>query len=279
MLYKTCLFVLFLFCLALTAEVIFNPDDNTLWSEDGKSFPLSEAVSAGAWQKTDMEFFCADEQGVFGMGGSGTMKNTRYFPVSKEYPWLELELQSITQYSGYKAWTMFFRGGQGIGQVTHPQEGVYVHNIYATGDTKESGMEYLAIYIYNLKLNMSRLRVLKKPDYYLTVESEAFEQRKSFAPGDSLDITVFMKEPAEDVMLRFVDNYGVKQMRINKQDKLQLKPIDEADCIWQCKVQIEQLGSQSKYRAGQIMLKTIILAGGIDKPVWSAIQFPYQVNP
>ena len=83
--------------------------------------------------------------------------------------------------------------------------------------------------------------MVKTPDYCVEVTSSAFSAKKSFALGDELKVTVRLKEPAEDVSLRFYHSYGMQELTLNGQDKLKLKPEKNGSKVWSAVPKLESI--------------------------------------
>jgi hypothetical protein len=166
-----------------------------------------------------------------------------------------------------------------LGQVSNPRKGFYAVNVFdgrqSSGNT---GFAPLTLYAYGLKLDLKYLKMVKKPDYYVEVTSSAFSAKKSFTIGDELKFTVYLKESAEDVSLQLHDSYGMSQLTLNGQDKLQLKPEDKDEKVWSAVLKLESIAGRigAETKAGDIMVRATILGGKLTEPVWGTINYPFE---
>ena len=269
---------LLLAALSAAAGLAGEADGNTLWREDGSALKTGKSSSGNAWNDSKLDF-AALPDGGFSLSGEGDHnQGGRYVRLSPDYPWLTFELASFTpKPEGYKAWTLFFdKALTYVWQTTRPQTGVYAFNIYENSPYDAAKMIYFKFFVYNLKLDFKYFAMVKEPDNYITVESADFRKDAPFGPGDTLKFTVRLKEPAEDVTIRFFDSYTMSQINLNKQDKLQLKPSGDDPLVWTAEAKVEALGGKDAYKARQTLLKAVILGGELKQPLWGAIPYAYK---
>ena len=261
-------------------ELLEKPDDNTLWVENGKNISVAAARAADAWSG-GLKFAPLPDGGGFSVESPSFEQNKsfRYVPISAEYPWFVFEITGIEQKPGYVGWSFpHISGLKTFSQVNNPRKGYYALNVFeGAPGTNGARAAALYLYLYDLKLDLKYLKMVKIPDYCVEVTSAAFCAKKNFAPGDELKFTTRLKEPAEDVSLRFYDSNGMRQLTLNGHDKLQLKPEDESAKVWSAALMLESIGcaDDKEIKADGIIVKATILGGAFNEPVWGAINYPF----
>jgi hypothetical protein len=268
-------------CAGLQAEMLYKPDANTLWIENGKNIQKSPKNSSKGWNSSELSITPLPDGKGFSIDATDPKKHGsgRYVNTSPEYPWFVYELKAITQYKGYRSYAVPCFGGICVfGQVSNPQKGIFATNVFEKKKPTKNEVRFLSYYQYGLKLDFGYFKMVKKPDYYITANSEAFKTRKEFGSGDKIKFTVNLKEPAEDVTLRFFDSYMVIPMQLNQQQVLQLKPENEEAKVWSAEVTIKTFAKKSGKINGKIMMKAIVLGGAINVPVWNYIDYPYKTE-
>ncbi len=161
-----------------------------------------------------------------------------------------------------------------MSQVTTPGPGIFVFDLFKNNELKGSPKTVnMFFYAFNLKLGISEMRLMKTPDYRVDVEAE----KKMLVPGDKLKFTVTMKEEAEDVSVRLFTAGVPIPLKLNGLEKIQLKPADKTQKIWNAEIKIESLGIPGKiYPPNSILLKTMILGGSLEEPVWSNLPYGFE---
>jgi len=282
LIYGVFLFLVMNFAMNIEGKVIYNPDDNTLWIEDGKDIEIvkdgaPEFWAGKAWAgKLEME---TTEDGF--KVKSPSMEQYvqgRHFKFSKEYPYLVWEIDKIVYGQGYKHLLLGFPYGvfQFVGNF-YP--GIFVVNPFlAHKDIKD--FEYCRIYLYNSEIYFKYMKMVKRPDYLIEITGADIEKKGYVEPGDELNFKVILKEGAEDVSLTFYDHFGTQEVKINGSSSLQLKPEDEEQRIWTGKIKIEDIGKpginrkdNTVFLPSEFLIKATVLGGKINLPLWTANWF------
>ena len=271
---KKCFSILFAALLsAAFAEQQIKPDANTLWRETGKNIQLGKG-----WGRTwanvgktveiqslsDGSGFCFN-----GKDGSGR-KTLTSVPVTKEFPYLVAQVTDVDVYKGFVCWTLQIPEILTVSSVK-PEKGIYVFNLFPEGKDKlnKKGKiikdAYIVWYLYNTKLTFSDMRLVKTPDFAV----DAVCDSGTINIGSKIKFTVKMKDEAEDVSIRLFTTYLIKPVQINGGTKIQLKPVDKTQKIWSAEVEVKSLNGGKPFKPGSIFMKTAVLGGEIDVPVWS----------
>jgi len=275
--------VFLFFIFNMEGKVVYNPDENTLWIENGKDIEIvehgkPEFWSGKAWAGT-LEFNTIENG--FSIKSSSSDKNCsgRYFKFNKEYPYLVWEIDKVIIGEGYRGLTMAFP--HTVFQfVTHFYPGIFVVNPFLSKkDIKD--FEFCRIYLYNTELHLKYIKMVKKPDYLIEINGPEIEKKGYAEPGDEINFKVILKEPAEDVSLTFYDFYITHETKINNSSSLQLKPEDDEQKIWSGKIKIENINKPSVDRKekndvflpSEFLIKATVLGGKINLPIWTANWF------
>ncbi|MFA6931712.1 MAG: hypothetical protein WCT05_15415 [Lentisphaeria bacterium] len=235
---KFCYLLFFAAAFSLLAEFKENPDSNTLWLEDG--------VNISGWRE-DLTI-APHPEGGFTVSPGKSYSTGRYVPANPQYPWFCGEIVSYSMLEGYRGF--LFTGN--FGMVANPQTGLFAVKLLS----KES-RPFLRFDLHGLKMHFKYLKQVQKPDYWIETK-----RRKN-----RLEIRVFLKEPAEDVMVRFYNAYHVALLRLNGEDKLQLLPTDENHPVeWSAEIPFPEVET-----TGAMLIKAIILGGEIKIPLWGKL--------
>ena len=264
---KACLvFVLFTFVL-LNAEVIRNPDENTLWSEDFKVFnPVAKLEGAywkgGVWYSKDVE--CeVRKDGVYvtPTGKQGELKTC--MPFNKEYPWLVVELGNVSLSEEYNSVTFgHFKGSNGnIGLVREIMPCVLVTKL--VDENVKQSVVSVTSYFYGAQVTINGMKLVKKPDVYPEVIVQQAAVPGEIQAGDKLLFRITTARKVKDVSLLFQNAKG-EPIKLNGQSTLQLLPPGEDDCVWEAAVEVKDF----KLPKNAVWLaRARVLGGGFRKPV------------
>ena len=270
--------------LTLNAELLKNTDQNTLWIENGKNIKTdAQNGFSNGWYSKPSDPRCVkiesmpDGKGFSCSVQSGKLGQTYLaVPTSPDYPYLTFQILAIEYFPGYRGWIcQISKTGFSVDQISTPKPGIFAFNVYENAPAiNNKSQNYIRIYNYGMKTVFSEIKMVKKPDYYIAAQSNAFKNKQSFTVGDKIKFTVYLKEAAEDVSIRLSTTGVPNIIKINKTNKIQLKPTDESQKIWETEVEIKDLrGAKSKRNA--ILMQAVVLGGELDVPIWSAIAYPF----
>ncbi|OQC12642.1 MAG: hypothetical protein BWX73_02785 [Lentisphaerae bacterium ADurb.Bin082] len=228
----------------LLADFKENPDGNTLWLEDGVDI-------SGWWEGLK---FAAHPEGGFTIAPGESYNSGRYVPADPAYPWFCGEIVGYSMLEGYRGFGFTGSGlTGGFGMIASPQTGIFAVKL-----TSDRPRPFLRFDLHGLIVHFKYLKQVQKPEY--RIETKRIDDR--------LEIRVFLKEPAEDVMVRFYDAYCMVMLRMNGEDKLQLLPTDENNPVeWSAQIPYPEVKTKS-----DMLLKAVILGGEIKVPLWGKLE-------
>ena len=261
----------------LQAKQLKKPDENTLWLEDGKEIGTGARPGRGHWLKSDKLEIKSKEDGkgfsffARGMGG----KTAAVVDLSPEYPYFTFRITGIELLNGYRNWTMFMQNGFSTSQVTAPEKGIYVYDLYQNLPEKERAgkISYLFVHLYHLRLDFEYMKLVKKPDYAVRAECADPEIK----PGSKVKFTAELAKEAEDVAITLMTTGHPRSVNVNGKTKIQLKPTDKTQKIWTAEVEIKSIGLKKAARRFGLFMKMDVLGGDLEEPVW--VGLPYIVSP
>ncbi|MCM8785845.1 MAG: hypothetical protein NC827_08430 [Candidatus Omnitrophica bacterium] len=274
-----------LFSNFLYSKVVYNPDENTFWIENGKEFEIVEHGKPEFWagKAWSGNLEIGVEEDTFKIKSPSNDKNLigRYFKFNPSYPYLIWEIKKVTYGEGYRGFDMCFPS-RVFNFVTHIFPGIFIVNPFLFDKNLAEKTYYCRIYLYNTELDFKYIKMVKKPDYYIEITSPQLKEKEYIGIGDELNFKVILKEPAEDVSLTFYDSYITHEVKINNSSSLQLKPEDDKQNIWTGKIKIEKIDKPlvkkdgkdvEIYEPGTFLIKATVLGGKINVPIWTANYF------
>ena len=279
---KTLSFLLLALAGFVGADIIKNPDANTLWKEDNKNVEKNWRYA----YKDQHVRTCDGKSFSFECKTKGNTGHRDFIrvPVSKDYPWLVFRLNSVKVNPGYRSWNIRISDLDkfNVGQTSVQEAGYFACNIWEGANLKKVPTSAeIFFYNYTLKLTFSDLKMVKKPDNFIEVTSPAFAAKKQYTPGDKIRFTVTLKEPAEDVSVRLVFPDLLAAVKLNGMGKLQLKPIDDTQKVWSAEFEVKTLGpvrGVKEFRRNTLLVRATILGGAISEPLWGTINYPFKLK-
>ena len=261
----------------LQAKQLKKPDENTLWLEDGKEIESAARPGRGHWLKSDKLEINPREDGkgfsfyARGMGG----KTVTVVDLSPEYPYFTFRVTGIELLNGYRNWTVFMQNGFSTNQVTAPEKGIYVYDLYQNLPEKERARKItnLFVHLYHLRLDFEYMKLVKKPDYVVSAECAEAEIK----PGSKVKFTAELAKEAEDVSITLMTTGHPRPVNVNGKTKIQLKPTDKTQKIWTAEIEIKSIGIKKAAKRYGLFMKMDVLGGDRDEPVW--VGLPYKVLP
>ena len=264
---------------AVQAKQLKTPDENTLWMEDGKDIELTNKTETSRWNNVGLEIQSkTDGRGFSFLAKDGKGRRAvTYVNFSPEYRYLTFRIIGLDFLQGYRCWAISAEGRMMASQVTSPQKGIYVfdmfQNLLENSPTSRAGAGALKFWVYNLRVNLEYIKMIKNPPYIVRVECADPEIK----PGSKVKFTAELEKEAEDVSLSLITAGVPYNVKINGTVKIQLKPADKTQKIWTAEVDVKSIGIKKALQRHQIFMKMDVLGGDLDEPVW--VGLPYQASP
>lgn len=263
--------------LATHAEQLKKPDANTWWMEDGREIQLSGKPVLSRWTSAGVEIKSkTDGKGFsFYAKGGKDPKAVTGINFSPEYPYLTFRITELELLKGYRNWTLIVNGWMSSSQVATPQKGIYVYDLFQNLSEKAAAgrTRYLSFFIYNLRMDLEYLKLVKKPPYVVRAECADPEIK----PGSKVKFTAELEKEAEDVSISLIANGVPRTIKVNGTVKIQLKPTDKTQKIWSSEVEIKSIGIKKAMNRHGVFMKMDVLGGDLDEPVW--VGLPFKVVP
>ena len=197
-------------------------------------------------------------------------------PIDPGYPWLEFEVDSfVRQKDGvYSAWLLWFlKHGQLAGGVTHPQTGRYVLRM---PKVEKAVMATLRLDDHNFDIGVRRLRCVKNPSDFIV--AEAANGAEAIRPGETLDVTLTLAAPCEDVTATLLVGRGhgasLVGFPVNGTNAIDLKAAkDGGGRVWKASIPVKSCGTAG---AQKVYVKCIVLGGALKVPLFTTINQPFK---
>jgi|GEM_PF-506777 len=256
--------------------------DNTLWEEDGKNLAIGQKAGLNVWcperNKKKLEIKSKEDGKGFSFyaADSNGRKATTRIKYSPEYPYLVFRVTDFELFKGYRNWTIRTEiGNMIVSQVNAIQKGIFVFDLYQNlpGGTSPKNPGSLNVWIYNLRLDLEYMKLVKKPDYVVRAECADPEIKQ----GSMVKFTAELPEEAEDVSISLTTMGVPRPVKVNGAVKIQLKPTDKTQKVWTAEIEVKSIGIEKELRRHQLFMKMDVLGGGLNEPVW--VGLPYAVAP
>ena len=270
---KQFFFFLFFCGTALFAELKMNPDENTLWQ--------FTSLDQKKWKGTGVKI--ENHAGGFFLSNETPSPKTphsiiRKLPVDPQYPYLVFETGMISPYKGYRSWSVTLRELQsGFGSVVNAEPGIVAVNCYENPAKLPGKQANLLLYFYDFKADFKYIRMVKKPDNFISVIGD-FSARKKIISGDKVKFTVHLKESAEEVNLKLLYKKWLYTVKVNGKETLELTPEDKDQKIWSVEIPVETMADNKRksFKKGDILLRAVVLGGSVKTPIWSSLQYSFE---
>jgi len=272
---------LFLGLSVSSADIVANPDSNTLWREDGLNASMGADSSADHWKSGGLEVKAADGKMQFNAPDAVKVNTGRYVQAGATYPYLVFQIHDFKPLPGYHGFTIFLSNqSSSLSLVSQINPGIYTLDLGSFLPASPA-TSFLSLYLYDGQLTLSDLSMVKSPDNFISIISPKMKEKGFLEIGDEVTFTVTMKDAAEDVSLNFFDSYTLPQLKINGEQTLQLKPKDATQKVWSATIKLQTIEGLTSAKNGQLppfhlMAKAIVLGGTLKEPLWTAI--PYSVH-
>ena len=270
------LFLLALLCggTAALANMEMQPDADTLWS--------FSKLDQTQWRGTGVKV--ENSAGGFVLSNENASPKsphsiTRKVAISPDYPYLVFETTSITPYKGYRSWSVSLRELQStFGSVTNGEPGIVAVNCFENPVRIPAGKQaHLLLYFYDFSAEFKYIKMVKKPDNYITVTG-SFTEKKAIHSGDKVKFTVYLKESAEEVSLKLLFKKWLYTVKVNGNEVVELTPEDKEQKIWSAEIPVKTLKctKADQFKKGEILLRAVVLGGSVKTPIWSVLQYPFE---
>jgi hypothetical protein len=279
--------VVVLSTLPARAEFKDNPDPNTLWIEDGSNIATGDQSSDQYWATgtPPLNITAAPDNAGFILDAAGDAHAAgRYVKFDPAYPYITWEITRVENGTGYRAFGIRALGNNPAfgGMVTHIQPGIYTSRTHFL--FPEPKTAFLRLELYNAKVTLKYLKVVKTPDNYAEINTDLFKTKGYLELGDEVQFKVVLAEPAEDVTLRFFHSYIMPPLSVNGSQTLQLKPVNEQNKIWSARVKITSCAAGNlkpgkQFTPGEFLVKAVVLGGKIDTPLWTNNPVEFRFTP
>ena len=197
------------------AEVVKNPDANTLWLENGKNIVTSpkNTYKDYNWWLNKVKLTPHPQKG-FVIEGSGTIGV--YVRSSKEYSWLCLDIASVDKLGkGYHALSVLPAAKtKNYGTVSRIPRGTYYFSLANSPEMKDKATsKFMRMDISGAKLHFNSVSMVKAPPCIPTVEPATVKK------GDTVTVRCKLAKKPQYVELKFYQAYTMPNLKPAKDIK------------------------------------------------------------
>ena len=199
----------------LCADVIKNPDGNTLWLENGKNIAVSpeNTFKSFVWRSAKIKITPHEKHG-FMLEGTGT--TGVYILSSSQYPWLCLDIDSAERTEdGYYALNLVAAPKTGsYGSVSRIPRGKYYFSVSGTpGLNDKPAARYMRLDLSRAKIHVNSLTMLKTPPCLPEVTPSNVKK------GDTVEVRCKLTKKAQQVEFKFYQSYTMPNLKPSKEIK------------------------------------------------------------
>jgi len=266
--------LLFAVMFPVAAELVSNPDSNTLWSIEQSS--QKNWPSGRLWVKErPLGFSIGDDN------PSNKVPHSLYrkVEINPKYPWLVFEIEGFKSFEGYRSWFLGIRDcGNRFGSTTNAEPGLVAINCFQNAKTAvlaDSNMS-LHAYFYDFEADFKYIKMVRVPENY--IEAVCSQPGSSLTSGSRVQFTVHLAEPAEEVTLRLINKAYLYSVIVNGAENIELTPVDQDKKVWSSEIELRTLSShnQSEFSTGAILMRATVLGGNVTVPLWGILNYSFK---
>ena len=275
------------------AAWVYRPDNNTLWVENGRNSKVGPTTAGDHWNDGGLKVTPGKNGGIQFSSPDGQHTSVvRSVPFSEKYPYLVCEVTAGQPIPGYQAFVIGFLDPKAVNLtlVGSVAPGIYTCRPFrAAPDPGAAGARVQLGLSFNT-IQVASLRMVKKPEQFIELDSPAFKKKRRLDPGDPLTFSLRVKEPADDVVVRFYKNdmfYFGPVVTIGGKRYCWLKAKDGTDRkVWANTIQFKDcvLGVWNKedpipLPAGAFLVEAMVKrAGKPDQSLWTCSSFEFKTK-
>lgn len=196
------------FAATLSAEIVKNPDPNTLWIENGKNIKSAPRHGNLRWGTGGKIKVTALDKGFkFGPGGTVGI----YIPVSKQYPWFCAKVRSVERIGNtYHSLSMNLNLDIGVYSVVSKiPRATYCINLADSRKLKDKAfLNYMRMDIHSGNITFDSIGMFKEPFCVVSLGNAPIKK------GTKVKVTIKTQKPAEMVQLKFYKSYTMPAINV-----------------------------------------------------------------
>jgi len=250
----------------LPAEIVRNPDANTLWNEI-----FATPDDAKTWGGS-MALKVADDR-LMVIPDNVTDRCCMARPIEwdDDYCYLQFDYALGNPLGGYKGTCITGCAGSDGGYFP----GLWTSNLKEFCPQHKHGEEfYLKAYVYGATLRFKFFRVVKDPEDGLLVTTEP-KSKEILEAGDKIKFKAVLKDGAKDVTVTVLNTGLWKMGGINADGYVQLASEDKGR-IWHGELTVGKGFGAAEIKSAGLIFQANVLGGKIDKMYTSN---PWSIKP
>ena len=133
----------------------------------------------------------------------------------------------------------------------------------------------MMLYDYNMEIGVKRLRCVRRPSDFIVAETA--DGAVAIRPGGTLDVTLNLSAPCEDVSTAlFIDHgkgSGQVGFKVNGTNAIELKATkDGGGSVWKASIPVK---SCDRADARRVYVKCVVLGGSLKIPLFTTVNQPF----
>ena len=282
----------------LQAEIIKQPDQNTLWKETGINVKTIRSEIKEFWGETTwmvggkwlsdglyLNVTEVDKKGLLLRPSQDKTFTSVRVPYNLNFPYLVWDVVHIVPGEGYRELRVGLDAPNfdSLSVIGNLQLGTFLFNTSLKNPTIDSMVVPVAVHLHNAELTINGLRMVAEPENNLTLTSDAFYEKQRLDINDQLTITLTLARPVEGARVEFFDRNLVSSVRLNDQEDVQLKAVDTTKKVWSAKLDVKSLFMPNLKKGEQIapnrlLFKATTTGGGLSLPLWTGNPYEFNLN-
>lgn len=266
--------LLFAVTFPVSAELVSQPDSNTLWSIEKSS--QKNWPGGRIWVKERSQGFSIGDDNPSNQVGHSLYRKVE---VNPEYPWLVFEIEKIKAFKGYCTWGLGIRElGNSFGSTSNAESGLVAINCFQNAKSVVPVPNKMSLnaYFYDFEADFKYIKMVRVPENY--IEAVCSQPGSSLTTGNRLKFTVHLAAPAEEVTLKLVNKEYLYSVMVNGLENIELAPEDKDQKVWSSEIELRTLSShnQDEFSKGQVLMRATIFGGAINVPLWGILNYSYK---
>ncbi|MBO4512130.1 MAG: hypothetical protein J5746_05150, partial [Victivallales bacterium] len=258
-----------------SAEIVRNPDENTLWMETGRNMQFDNSNNySGKWFSSRLKFTEAEDGFIVEPQQGKSNSDGIAVQFSDEYPYLEYELEVLeAKPNAYMLFPWFVNLGPSYQQHKGIRSGYYVVNVLENFKYKGKGSAFMNIRVTDAKVKIKNLRMVKTPKYRFDVIYRRHEYGRALPMPAVLEISLSSKAEKlpDKLWVNYIDAVENGALELNDSRRLFMQRQGNEKPELYANPEIVSLGERDM-NGGTVML----LAEGLSQPVITWLPYAWK---
>jgi len=237
----------------ISAEIISNPDENTMWHETGNNIDSIEVQQS--WNNEFHDFFSGEGGGFIIKPRTNQGATGCSFDYDPEFPYWVMKISKIKTLPGMYVGLLapLFRGINYFSSTGKILPGVYICDLYKNSQFPAlTRNAFTSFYLYGAEITIDYIKLQKKPvdNFILDTPDEPIKN------GDEVRFLVELSEPAKKIKVKLYHSDCLTPLKLNGKSEILLDSL--SDKKFAIKMKIESI-TPGRLKNGQLFKRGQIL--------------------